>query len=92
MQIEWTRQAIRDLTEIETYIQKDKPAAARQVAAHLASSVEHLAEFPELGKLGPRPGTRELVIPPYIISYRVRSERLEILSIWHGGRGRPKAP
>src|SRR6266851_3248184 len=90
MRIEWTRQAIRDLAEIQTYIEKDKPAAARRVAAHLLSSVEHLGEFPELGKMGSRPGTRELIIPPYIISYRVRSQGLEILSIWHGRRGRPK--
>jgi toxin ParE1/3/4 len=90
MRIEWTRQAIRDLAEIEIYIEKDKPAAAPRVAAHLLSSAEHLGEFLELGKLGPRPGTRELVVPPYIISYRVRTQRLEILSVWHGRRSRPK--
>jgi len=58
------------------------------VAAHLVGSVEHLAEFPQLGKPGPRPGTRELTNPPYFISYRIRSEHLEILSIWHGRRRR----
>jgi toxin ParE1/3/4 len=90
MRIEWTRQAVRDLAEIQGYIEKDKPAAARRVAAHLLASVEHLASFPELGKPGPRPGTRELIIPPYIISYRVRAKCLDILSIWHGRRARPK--
>lgn len=88
MQIVWTEQAIADLAEIERYIEQDKPQAARRVAAHLVGSVEHLAEFPQLGKPGPRPGTRDLIIPPYFISYRIRSERLEILSIWHGRRRR----
>ncbi len=88
MQIVWTKQAITDLAEIEHYIEQDKPQAARRVAAHLVASAEHLAEFPQLGKPGPRPGTRDLIIPPYFISYRIRSERLEILSIWHGRRRR----
>jgi len=86
MQIVWTEQAISDLAEIEHYVEQDKPEAAKLVAAHLLSSVEHLAEFPHLGKQGRRPGTRDLVIPPYVITYRLRPERLEILSAWHGRR------
>jgi toxin ParE1/3/4 len=86
MQIAWTEQALADLAEIERYIEQDKPEAAERVAAHLWTSVEHLAEFPQLGRPGRRPGTRNLIIPPYVISYRVRSQRLEILSVWHGRR------
>lgn len=86
MQIDWTEQAVADLAEIEQYIQRDKPEAAARVAAHLLSCVEHLAEFPNLGKPARRPGTRSLTVPPFIVSYRVRSERLEVLSIWHGRR------
>jgi addiction module RelE/StbE family toxin len=88
MRVVWTEQAISDLSEIETYIARDKPQAAERVAAHLVSSVEHLAEFPQLGRAGRRPGTRELIIPPYVITYRLRPERLEILSVWHGRRFR----
>jgi toxin ParE1/3/4 len=68
MQIDWTQQALSDLAEIEHYIEQDRPEAGQRVAAHLWSSVEHLAEFPQLGKPGPRSGTRNLVIPPYVIS------------------------
>ena len=88
MQIVWTQQALADLAEIEHYIEQDRPEAAQRVAAHLWSSVEHLAEFPQLGIPGRRPGTRNLIIPPYVVSYRVRSQRLEILTIWHGRRRR----
>ena len=90
MQIVWTQQAVADLTEIENYIAKNKPSAAGRVANHLISSVEHLAEFPHLGKSGRRPGTSDLVIPPYVITYRLRPDRLEILSVWHGRRFRTK--
>ena len=86
MQVVWTEQAITDLAEIETYIARDKPQAAERVAAHLVSSVEHLAEFPQLGRQGRRPGTRELIIPPFVITYRLGPESLEILSVWHSRR------
>jgi toxin ParE1/3/4 len=86
MEVFWTEQAVSDLAEIEDFITQDKPHAAERVANHLLSSVEHLAEFPQLGKLGRRPGTRELIVPPYVITYRLRPERLEILSVWHGPR------
>ncbi len=89
MKIVWTERAIADLVEIEHFIAQDRPSAAQRVATHLVSSVEHLAEFPLLGRPGPRPGMRSLLAPPYIISYRVRSGSLQILSIWHGRR-RPR--
>lgn len=88
MQIDWTKQAIEDISEIEVYISQDRLATAKRVAAHLWSSVEHLAEFPELGKPGRRPGTRSLIVPPYVITYRVHSYRVEILSVWHSRRMR----
>ncbi len=90
MQIVWTEQAISDLAEIEDYIAHDKPKASERVANHLLSSVEHLAAFPQLGRPGRRPGTRELIIAPYVITYRLRPDRLEILSVWHGRRRRDK--
>ena len=92
MRIVWTEQAIKDLSEIKEYIEQERPAAARRVAAHLLSSVEHLGDFPHLGKLGPRPGTHSLVVPPYMISYRVRKQSLQNLSVWHGRRKRGGTP
>lgn len=86
VRIAWTEQAVADLDEIKRYIERDKPSAARRVAAHLIATVEHLAEFPDMGKPGPRPGMRSLGAAPYVISYRVRSRRLEILSVWRGRR------
>ena len=86
MRIVWTERAVTDLQKIENHIARERPAAAQRVAAHLLGSVEHLAEFPHLGKPGPRPGMRSLVAPPYMISYRVRTDTLQILSVWDGRR------
>ena len=39
-----------------------------------------------MGRPGRVLGTRELVIPdtPYIIPYRVRGDRLELIAVFHG--------
>ena len=50
--------------------------------------------FPNMGRKGQLPGTREMVVPglPYIIVYRIESgdeEALAILGIYHGAQRRP---
>jgi toxin ParE1/3/4 len=67
----------------------DRLAAARMVE-RMPSAVDQLASHPALGRLGRVPGTRELVISgtPYIVPYRVRSDTVEVLRVFHGGRGR----
>jgi toxin ParE1/3/4 len=59
--------------------------------AVIATAVNRLADFPALGRPGRKPGTRELVIPrlPYIVIYRVRGERVQILRVLHTARERP---
>jgi toxin ParE1/3/4 len=39
-----------------------------------------------MGRPGRVVGTRELIVPdtPYIIPYRVRGERLELIAVFHG--------
>ncbi len=52
----------------------------------ILTAVEHLAELPNLGRPGRVSGTRELVVPgtPYVIPYRLRSDRLEVIAVFHG--------
>ncbi len=52
----------------------------------LLTAVEHLAELPNLGRPGRVSGTRELVVPgtPYVIPYRLRGDRLEVIAVFHG--------
>ena len=90
MRIVWTETAIRHLAAIQTYIEQDKPIAARRVAKKIRETVAHLATHPYLGRAGRKPGTRELVLAdmPYIVPYRVRDDRLTILAVLHGARRR----
>ena len=86
MTIVWSPRAIRHLTDLRAYIARDNPDAAARVAVTLLTSVERLAGMPSLGRPGRVSGTRELVVPgtPYMIPYRLRGERLEIIAVFHG--------
>ena len=93
MTLVWAPRAIRHLEELRAYIAQDSPAAAGRIAAMLLEAVERLAERPSLGRPGRVAGTRELVVPdtPFVIPYRVRADRVEIIAVFHGRQQWPKA-
>ena len=86
MKIVWSRRAIRHLVSLREYIQKDSEQNAALVAKRILKAVGLLEAQPEMGRPGRVLGTRELVVPnaPYIIPYRVRHERLELIAVFHG--------
>jgi len=91
MKIVWTRIALEALEDIADYIAADNPRAAYRVTETIRTSVERLAEFPNIGREGRVEGTRELVITgvPYIVPYRVRESAVEILTVFHTSRRWP---
>ena len=92
MNIVWSPRAIDHLAHLRAYIAEDNPKAANRVAAALLDAVERLAELPNRGRPGRVAGTRELVVPgtPYVIPYRLRGDRLEIIAVFHGRQKWPQ--
>ena len=92
MQVKWLAKALANLTDEADYIAKESPANAEAFFRHVLASVELLKEHPHLGRAGRVSGTRELVIThyPYIIPYRIKNERIEILRVFHTVRAWPK--
>ena len=90
VEIVWSPRALSRLREIRDYVAKDKPEAAARLATRIVSLVEALKEHPYLGHAGSEPGVRELIVggTPYLIFYRVRSNRVTIATIWHGQNSR----
>ena len=86
MIIVWSPRAITHLTHLRAYIARDDPKAANRVAGVLLDAVERLAKLPNLGRPGRIGGTRELIVPgtPYVIPYRLRGNRLEVIAVFHG--------
>ncbi len=92
MTIVWSARAVRHLARLRAVIASDRPVAAQNVAATVLAGVDRLALHPGLGRAGRVPGTRELVVQgtPYVVPYRVRNERLEIIAIFHGRQRWPQ--
>lgn len=86
MKVVWSRRALRHLTHIRDHIAKDDPKAAEGIASRILESVERLAAHPHIGRSGRIVGTRELVVSgtPYIVPYRIKDERLELIAVFHG--------
>ena len=86
MKVVWSRRAIRHLVHLREYIEMDSEQNAALVAKRILEAVNRLQAHPEMGRPGRTLGTRELVVPntPYIIPYRIRRERLELIAVFHG--------
>jgi len=84
MPVVFSPEALADLTEIRSYIGDRSPAAASRIAIQLVAACDHLEHLPERGRPGIVAGTRELpVIWPYVIVYRITSDAVEIIRVWH---------
>jgi toxin ParE1/3/4 len=92
MRIVWTAPAYRDLVHAFDYVAEDNLAAAGKLIENILAATENLITFPNLGRIGRVPNTRELVITdsPYYIPYRIKGNEIQILSVIHGARRWPE--
>lgn len=88
MRVEWLKTALKNVDDEAAYIALDNPQAASDFICAVETAVEQLAIFPAMGREGRLPGTREWPWPhlPFIIPYRIRSGRLQILRVYHTRR------
>src|ERR1022692_3752571 len=86
MKVVWSRRALRHLVYLRQHIEKDSEQTAALVASRILKAVDLLQSQPGIGRIGRVVGTRELVVPetPYVIPYRVRGQRLELIAVFHG--------
>ncbi len=92
MKVVWFKSAILDLISVRDYIIQDNSQAAQQVVQRIKDKVSLLSEQPGIGRLGRVPNTRELLVDrtPFILPYRVRDNKIEILRVLHTSRQWPK--
>jgi len=93
VRVEWLEDALASLNAEADYIGNDSPDAADRFMETIFAAVDRLAKYPALGRPGRVLGTRELIVPgtPYIVPYRVRKDRVEVLLVLHGARKWPKS-
>jgi len=88
----WTLSALADVQDIRRYIGNFNPQAAVTMAATIIQTGDSLENFPYRGRQVPGTELRETVLAyPYIIRYRIESDRVIILRVRHGRR-RPTTP
>ncbi|HWE63844.1 MAG TPA: type II toxin-antitoxin system RelE/ParE family toxin [Chloroflexota bacterium] len=86
-------QARSDLRDVIIYIAQDNPDAAERIEDRIIQATRRLISHPEMGRPGRVPGTRELVVAstPYVVPYRIRGERVELLAVIHTARQWPSS-
>jgi addiction module RelE/StbE family toxin len=91
VKVAWTRLALKDLDSAYGYIADENPSAAARTIERIRKAVTAVSRHPEIGRPGRVEGTRELIIPgtPFIVAYRVKAKRIELLSVIHGARRWP---
>jgi toxin ParE1/3/4 len=91
MRIHWTPAAAADLAQIGDYLKALHPRYRLPTMRKLYNGIRALKQWPELGRPGVEPGTRELLFTPlpYVAVYRVRQRAVEVLCIYHAAQDRP---
>lgn len=92
MPVLWSEEASRNLEEVGDYVARFDPRAAGRLVRRITDAADALGDQPMLGRPGRVAGTRELVISgtSYILPYRIRDDRCEILAVYHAAREWPK--
>lgn len=68
------------------------PAAALKLVERFRQFRENLAEFSGMGVTGDIPGTRRVVMAPYVLTVRVKTTTIEIVAIRHGKQEDARSP
>jgi toxin ParE1/3/4 len=93
VKIVWTRKARLHLRAAYDYWSHERYThAADKMLERIFSAVELLERYPSAGRPGRVPETRELVIAstPFLVAYRARHGKIEILALLHGARKWPE--
>ena len=89
VRIFWTKMAQDDLRAIKQHISRDAPKTAAAYIQRIKKSVRRLMSMPYSGQVVPELGReeiREVLQGNYRIIYRIRGERIDILTVFHGAR------
>ncbi len=88
MRVRWLRAGLRNLDQHADYIARDDPIAAQNAVQRIRAAVDQLADYPNMGRTGGVPLTRELIVggTRWITVYRVREDVVEIIRVLHGAQ------
>lgn len=90
MRLQYTDAALGEIDEILSYIAKDNPLAAEEVAAVLQATLRRLAEYPRLAVETDDPEVRVLPVLPYryLVFYTIAEDAIVIRNVRHSAKDR----
>ena len=90
MRLRWMPSAAADLASISDYLTASRPAFRDRTIRQIHDTLRALRKYPNRGRLGKRPGTREILFQPmpYLAIYRIQEDTIEVLRILHGAQQR----
>jgi addiction module RelE/StbE family toxin len=89
VRVVWTEFADNNLQAIYDYIAQTSPDYARRMIERITTRVDQIAAFPLSGRIVPEfhiGQLREVFEPPYRIIYRIRPDRIDVITVVHMSR------
>ena len=90
LRIRWTKIAADDLESAHDFLTEQSQVQADKLIQRILSAIDVLERFPQMGRPGRVQGTRELVIKPFVVAYRIQGSEIHILSVLHAARKWPE--
>ena len=87
MIVHFSIQALSELRSIADYIAAEASEdISEKVVLSITMAAYRLADFPHIGRMTDIQNVRQLVVNPYVITYHLQPERIEIVMIRHGAQ------
>jgi toxin ParE1/3/4 len=90
MKVRYTGTALAEIDDILSFIAKDSPQAASEVAAVMLATVTRLADYPRLAMETDVPDVRAAPVLPYryLVFYSTHNNTLIVRNVRHAARER----
>jgi plasmid stabilization system protein ParE len=76
--------ALRQFNAQLAYLADRNPVAGRRLISRIDAARRQLADFPRNAPRASAPGTRRLIVAPYVLTYREHGSVIEIIDFRHG--------
>lgn len=88
MKLRFTRDAVRDLEDLKSWLLPRSPSGHKHVASAIRTTLRRVQDQPKSGRTTEHPDIREAIEPRYgfIIPYTVREDVLWVLRVYNARR------
>ncbi len=94
MRIEWTAEALGELSAMLEYISRDSPESAALVARRTLKAEKRIISFPKADRFDSETRTYDISIPKtrIVLTYAIRDEVIWIVTAWHTSQNPDNKP